>query len=113
MTLKSVEVLFHKSTQYSASVNNTPSDSLVAVMEECSSISAWKVLGPKLGLDIADIDRIEKDEKTELSRQQAMFIRWIDTGSASWRGLADALIKPPLKANRVAKNIAIRHPVKK
>ena len=89
-----------------------PSDSLLSVLGDCYDIVDWKILGLKLGVTKAELYRIREDKLDELSRQKEMFSRWIDSGHASWRGLVDALLYPPLKANRVARDIATRHPVK-
>ena len=76
----------------------------------CYDILDWNILGCKLGVSEAELYRIRVDEPNELSRQKEMFSRWIDSGHASWRGLVDALLYPPLKANRVARDIATRYP---
>ena len=89
-----------------------PSDSLLSILGDCYDIVDWNILGCKLGVSEAELYRIRVDEPNELSRQKEMFSRWIDSGHASWRGLVDALLYPPLKANRVARDIATRHPVK-
>ena len=57
----------------------------------------------------ADLERIQRDEHSELLRQKAMLSRWISSGNASWRGLVDALLFPPLKAEGVAKAIAKKY----
>ncbi len=89
-----------------------PSDSLLSVLGDCYDIVDWSILGLQLGVSKAELYRIRVDEPNELSRQMEMFSRWIDSGHASWRGLVDALLYPPLKASRVARDIATRHPVK-
>ena len=84
---------------------------LLSVLGECYEIVEWKILGNKLGISEADLLRIEVDEPRELLRQKAMLSKWISSGSASWRCLVEALLYPPLRAERVARAIADKHPI--
>ena len=85
------------------------SDALLPALGECYEVVEWKVLGGALGVCEADLERIQRDEPSELLRQKAMLSRWISSGNASWRGLVDALLFPPLKAEGVAKAISKKY----
>ena len=82
----------------------------MSVLGECYEIVDWKILGNRLGISMADLQRIKVDESCELLRQMTMLSKWISSGSASWRCLAEALLYPPLRAERVARAIADKHP---
>ena len=89
------------------------SDAILPVLCECYDVVQWKILGSALGITEAVLYRIDVDKPNELLRLQAALLEWLSAGSASWRGLVNALLYSPLKATSVARTIAENHPVGK
>ena len=90
------------------------SDAILPVLGECfDHVVQWKILGSALGITEANLYRIDVDQPNELLRLQAALLEWLSAGSASWRGLVNALLYPPLKATSVARIIAEKYPVGK
>ena len=86
-------------------------DDLLESLKECYEVIDWMILGLALGICEAELKRIQEDERLALRCQKAMLSKWIDSGKASWRGLVNGLLCPPLKAEEVAKSVAENHPL--
>ncbi len=70
------------------------------------------MFGLALGISKAELDRIDMDERgpeKSLGCQLEMFAKWLDHGEATWRGLVQALLYPPLNARHVARAVAENH----
>ncbi len=83
---------------------------LALVLGECYEVSDWRIFGVALGIREAELDIIDMDERGKSLRcQKAMFTKWLDHYEATWRGLVQALLYPPLSARHVAKTVAENH----
>ena len=85
---------------------------LTSVLSECYDVTDWKMFGLALGISKAKLDRIDKDEQgpeKSLRCLQEMLAKWLDHGEATWRGLVQSLLYPPLKARHVARAVAEKH----
>ena len=83
---------------------------LTLVLGECYEVSDWRIFGVALGISEAELDRIHMDELGKSLRcQKAMFAKWLDHYEATWRGLVQALLYPPLNARHVARAVAEKH----
>ena len=83
---------------------------LALVLGECYDVTDWKMFGLALGISEADRNRIEDDERGKsLQCLQKMLTKWLDHGEATWRGLVQSLLYPPLNARHVARAVAEKH----
>ena len=74
-------------------------------MEETIEVTDWKGLGSVLGVPEHTLERIKKENRKRLARQQQMYKVWIDTGRATWNSLCEALRKPTVNKTGVADKI--------
>ena len=86
---------------------------LLESLKECYRVVDWMILGHVLGICEAELERIQDDERRALRCQKAMLSKWIDSGRASWRGLVNALLYPPLGTEEIAKRVAENHPLQR
>ncbi len=83
---------------------------LALVLGECYDVTDWRMFGLELGIRKTELDRIDMDERGKSLRcQQEMLAKWLDHYEATWRGLVQALLYPPLSARHVAKTVAENH----
>ena len=83
---------------------------LALVLGECYEVSDWRIFGLALGISETELDIIDMDERGKCLRcQKAMFAKWLDHGEATWRGLVQSLLYPPLNARHVARAVAEKH----
>ena len=71
-------------------------DDLETLCEELRSIKRrWYNIGVQLQVPVADLQRIESEYKNDHSTcLRQMLIKWLETGSANWGALIDALQAP-------------------
>ena len=74
-------------------------------------VTDWVSLGLALGLSPPELDRVGRDGYDERERQRRMVSLWLDTGTASWKGLVIALLNPIVKKEELAKRISEQHPL--
>ena len=84
-------------------------DNLLAVLHSTTEVTDWLALGLVLGLPVHEFDRIEKDVVVMIGRQRGMVSLWLETGKASWKALAQALINPKVNKDYAAYRIADEH----
>ncbi len=86
---------------------------LLSVLGECYDVTAqWRMLGLALGIGASELDTIDMDIQgpvKSLRCLQTMLAKWLDDGEATWRGLVQALLYPPLNARHVARAVAEKH----
>ena len=83
---------------------------LALVLGECYEVSDWRIFGLALGISEAELDIIDIDERGKcLQCQKTMFAKWLDHYEATWRGLVQSLLYPPLNARHVARAVAEKH----
>ena len=90
-----------------ANDENIPLDVLDYVIE----VTDWMSLGLSLKLPSYELDRISLDGRNEKERLQKMVFLWLDSGNASWRVLVQALFKPLMKKEELARRISEEHPL--
>ena len=70
------------------------------------------MFGLALGISKAEVDRIDMDvqgPEKSLRCQLEVLTKWLDHYEATWRGLVQALLCPPLDARHVARAVAEKH----
>ena len=93
----------------SANDKNIPLDVLDYVIE----VTDWMSLGLSLKLSSHELERISLDGRNEKERLQKMVFLWQDSGTASWRALVQALFKPLMNKEELARRISEEHPLLK
>ena len=74
-------------------------------------VTDWMSLGLSLELPSHELDRISLDGHNEKDRLQKMVSLWLDSGTASWRALVQALFDPLMNKEELAKRISEEHPL--
>ena len=68
-------------------------------------------LGLLLELPSYELDRIRRDGYDERERLQRMVSLWLDSDTASWRALVQALFDPLMNKEELARRISQEHPL--
>ena len=69
---------------------------IASVVGSINRINDWMYLGLLLGLPSHKLVRISQDVHDKRERLQKMVSLWLDSGTASWRALVQALFDPPI-----------------
>ena len=85
----------------------------MGVVRSIIEVTDWMSLGLLLELPSHDLDRIRRDGYDERERLQKMVSLWLDSGTASWRALVQALFDPLMKKEELARRISEEHPLSK
>ncbi len=80
------------------------------VLHYVIEVTDWMSLGLSLKLSSYELDRIRRDGYDESDRLQRMVSLWLDSGTASWRALVQALFHPLMK-KELARRISEEHPL--
>lgn len=72
-------------------------------------VNDWFTLGLLLGIAADELERIDIDGHNTREKQRKMVSRWLDTGTASWKCLVEALLNPLVDKLEVAKAICEQH----
>ncbi len=83
----------------------------MGVVRYVSEVDDWKLLGLLLELPSSNLDRIRRDGYDESDRLQRMVSLWLDSGTASWRALVQALFDPLMNKEELARRISEEHPL--
>ena len=86
--------------------------SLQNLSNELNSVSDWHSLGVKLGVQPADLSKIERNYRGDSSRcKHEMLVCWLQTahspGGATWKAVTDALCQ--MGQHNVALNICTKY----
>ena len=85
---------------------------MLAVLHYTIEVTDWFTLGLTLRLPFHELERIKQDERDVLPCQRKMVSLWLNTGNASWKTLAQALMDPLINKEEVARRICEKHPLK-
>ena len=91
-------------------INDTIDIDLLQVRRATVEVTEWYDLGLELGLLPYQLDVIQKDSRVTTDGQRLMLQKWLDTGSASWSSLVEALKSPLINKEKIADEIAKAHP---
>lgn len=73
-------------------------------------IEKWKVLGLVLRLELDKINQIQAESGTDYTSFKVNFIQaWLNTGKATWNGLAAALEHKLVGLNAIANTITTKY----
>ena len=84
---------------------------IVSVVRSIIEVTDWMSLGLLLELPLYKLERISLDGCNELNRLQKMVSLWLDSGTASWRALVQALFDPLMNKEELARRISKEHPL--
>ena len=83
----------------------------MGVLDYIIEVDDWKLLGLLLDLPLYELDRIKREGFNEREMIQIMVSLWLDSGTASWRALVQALFKPLMNKEELARRISEEHPL--
>ena len=83
----------------------------MGVVRSIIKVTDWKLLGLLLELPSHKLERIRRDGYDERERLQMMVSLWLDSGTASWRALVQALFDPLMNKEELARRISKEHPL--
>ena len=83
----------------------------MCVLDFIIEVDDWKLLGLLLELPSYELDRIKREGFNEREMIQNMVSLWLDSGNASWRALVQALFKPLMNKEELARRISEEHPL--
>ncbi len=84
---------------------------MVGVLGSIIKVHDWMSLGLLLKLPLYELEGIRRDGYYERDRLQMMVSQWLDSGTASWRALVQALLDPLLNEEELARRISEEHPL--
>ena len=93
---------------FSGSANDR---NIVGVLRSIIEVIDWMSLGLLLGLPSCELERIKIDGQDERERLRRMVSLWLDSGTASWRTLVQALFDPLMNKQELARRISQEHPL--
>ena len=90
-------------------MKHTDSD-LREVLRATVAVIEWQTLGIELGIDHSKLKIIANDNREKYkSCLTNMLATWLSSGSATWRGLVEAIRSPLVDKNDIAEEIARKH----
>ena len=84
---------------------------MLDVLRYVIEVTDWKLLGLLLKLSSYELEGITHNEYNESRRLQKMVSLWLDSGTASWRALVQALFDPLMNKEELARRISEEHPL--
>ena len=75
----------------------------MTVMSATMAITDWSILALLLELSEADLDNIESATRDKRKQQKSIIIKWLDSGTASWAVLVNALNHELVKQGAIGK----------
>ena len=91
-------------------VSSANDENILDVLRYVIEVTDWKLLGLLLKLPSYELERIRRDEYDEIERLQRMVSLWLNSGTASWRALVQALFDPLMNKVELARRIIEEHP---
>ena len=82
-------------------------------MRATKAITDWSILALLLELSEADLDNIESATRDKQKQQKSIIKKWLDSGTASWAVLVNALNDELVKQGAIANEIAKKYPKSK
>ena len=82
-------------------------------MRATKAISDWSILALLLELSEADLDNIESTIRDKQKQQKSIIKKWLDSGTASWAVLVNALNDELVKQGAIANEIGKKYPKSK
>ena len=86
---------------------------ILAVMRATMAITDWSILALLLKLSPAEFKNIESATRDKQEQQKNIIIKWLDSGTASWSDLVNALNDKLVKQGAIANEIAKKYPKSK
>ena len=84
---------------------------LLSVLDYVIEVTDWMYLGLSLKLSVYELEGIRQDGHNLKDRLQRMVSLWLNSGIASWRALVQALLKPLMNKEDLARRISEEHPL--
>ena len=85
----------------------------MAVMRATKAITDWSIIALLLELSPAEFKNIESATRDKQEQQKNIIIKWLDSGTASWAVLVNALNDELVKQGAIAIEIAKKYPKSK
>ena len=82
-------------------------------MRATKDITDWSILALLLKLSPAEFKNIESATRDKQEQQKNIIIKWLDSGTASWAVLVNALNDDLVKQGAIANEIAKKYPKSK
>ena len=92
-------------------VSSANDENILDVLRYVIEVTDWKLLGLLLKLPSHELERINLDGRNESDRLQKMVSMWLNSGTASWRALVQALFDPLMNKEELARRISEEHPL--
>ena len=92
-------------------VSSANDENILDVLRYVIEVTDWKLLGLLLKLPSYELERIRRDGYDEIERLQRMVSLWLNSGTASWRALVQALFDPLMNKEELARRISEEHPL--
>ena len=92
-------------------VSSANDENILDVLRYVIEVTDWKLLGLLLKLPSYELDRINLDGRNESDRLQKIVSLWLNSGTASWRALVQALLDPLMNKEELARRISEEHPL--
>ena len=87
------------------------SENIVDILDYIIEVTDWMSLGLSLKLPSYELEGIRQDGYNLKDRLQRMVSLWLDSGTASWRALVQALFDPLMNKEELARRISEEHPL--
>ena len=86
-------------------------NNILSVLDYVIEVTDWMSLGLSLKLPLYELEAIGINGRNVRERLQRMVSLWLDSGTASWRALVQALFKPLMNKVELARRISEEHPL--
>ena len=74
-----------------------------------AEIGDWQALCSNLGVNAGKMNELRHSTETINAKKRECLLAYFDTGEANWNDVVEAVKKPPLSNNRVAKHISQKY----
>ena len=92
-------------------VSSANDEKILDVLRYVIEVTDWKLLGLLLKLHSYELEGISQDGYNLKDRLQKMVSLWLNSGTASWRALVQALFDPLMNKEELARRISEEHPL--
>ena len=92
-------------------VSSANDENILDVLRYVIEVTDWKLLGLLLKLPSYELEGISLDGYNLKDRLQKMVSLWLNSGTASWRALVQALFDPLMNKEELARRISEEHPL--
>ena len=93
--------------------NTNVGPTILAVMRATKEIADWSIFALLLKLSPAEFKNIESATRDKQEQQKNIIIKWLNSGTASWAVLVNALNDELVKNGAIANEIAKKYPKSK